>query len=105
MMRIWGLKLLVLIWVVFTGYWLLPLKKPKAYREDSEPNTILAIQQFCERQCADIIIKRGELIIPDSLKKMYPELRKDVALIVGSSPLRSQKVHSCFHTTLLCLVM
>ncbi|HMR45155.1 MAG TPA: hypothetical protein PKC85_00040 [Bacteroidia bacterium] len=91
MMRIWGLKLLVLIWVVFTGYWLLPLKKPKAYREDSEPNTILATQQFCEPQSADIIIKRGELIIPDSLKKMYPELRKDVALIVGSSPFKKSK--------------
>ena len=55
-MKIWGLKILVLIWVVFTGYWLLPLKKPKAYREDSEPNNILETQQFCELQCVDIII-------------------------------------------------
>jgi hypothetical protein len=91
MMKRWILNLLVFVWVIFTGYWLLPLKKPKAYREDSEPNTILATQQFCDPACADILIKRGTLIIPDSIKKMYPELRKDVALIIGSSPFRKSK--------------
>lgn len=87
----WGLKGIVLIWVVFTGYWLLPLKKPKAFREDSDPNTILATQQFCDPKCADVIIKRGVMVIPDSLKKMYPEMNTNVALIVGASPFRKAK--------------
>lgn len=90
-MRNWGLNLIVVIWVIFTGYWLLPLKKPKTFRSDSEPNTILATQQFCEPKCADIRIKRGVLVIPDSIKQLYPELNKDVALIVGESPFRKSK--------------
>jgi hypothetical protein len=60
-MRNWLLKFVILIWLSFTGYWLLPLKKPNAYREDSAINTVLATQQFCDNQCADIVIKKGKI--------------------------------------------
>ena len=85
------IKLFLLVWVVFTSYWLLPLKKPKQYRPDSEANTIVATQQFCESPCADIIIKKGRIIVPDSIAKNYHDVRTDVARITGSSPFKKSK--------------
>jgi len=90
-MRNWLLKLVILIWVGFTGYWLLPLKKPNSYREDSAVNTVLATQQFCDNQCADIIIKKGKIEIPDSMQRAYPEIRTDVAMVTGNSPFKKSK--------------
>ncbi len=85
------LKLLLVFWFLITGYWLMPLKKPKDYRPDSQVNTIVATQQFCQPQCADIVIKKGKIIIPDSILARYGEVRTDVARIVGSSPFKKSK--------------
>jgi hypothetical protein len=85
------LKIVLVAWFLFTGYWLLPLKKPKQYKPDSEANTIVATQQFCETPCADIVIKKGMLIIPDSIASKYSELRRSVAHITGNSPFKKSK--------------
>lgn len=58
---------------------------------DLEKNTILATEQFCENNCANILIKQGVLEIPDSIKVRFPNLRTDVANVTGSSPFRKSK--------------
>ena len=86
-----GLKILMLIWLSIVGYWLLPLKKPKLPTHQLETNTILATQQFCERDCADILIKQGVLEIPDDIRTHFPGMRTDVANVIGSSPFKKSK--------------
>ncbi len=90
-MRNWFLKLLIFVWLGFTGYWLLPLKKPKAFREDNSENIILATQQFCTNECADILIKRGKLSLPDSLVRIYPDIINEKAMVIGASPFKKSK--------------
>lgn len=69
----------------------MPLKKPKQFKQDSEPNTIVATQQFCDNKCAAIVIKNGKLQIPYSALIKYPDIRNDVANITGSSPFKKSK--------------
>jgi hypothetical protein len=90
-MKMWILRGVVLCWIIITGYWLLPLKKPKTFRADFDPTAILATQQMSAVSYDIITIKGGKLNIPDSLIQNYPNLRTDEAYIIGSSPFRKSK--------------
>jgi hypothetical protein len=82
------LKILLLAWVCFIGYYMLPLKKPIHFHPYIENTSILATQQFCESECADVIIKKGMVLLPDSLQRIFPNIRTDVANLSGNSPFR-----------------
>lgn len=79
-----------MVWIVIVGYYMLPLKKPINYHPYIEDQSILATQQFCTNQCADIVIKKGKIVIPNKLQKLYPNIRTDVANLVGATPFRQK---------------
>lgn len=82
--------LLLVIWLFLVGYYLLPLKKPINYHPYIQNESILATQQFCSNQCADIVLKKGVIAIPDSIFRDYPGLRTDVANLKGETPFRQK---------------
>ena len=84
------LGLLLLSWCIVIGYYMLPLKKPINYHPYIQDQSILATQQFCAGTCADVLIKQTKVLFPDSLKKLYPKLRTDVANLIGETPFKQK---------------
>lgn len=66
--------LLLIAWCAVIGYYMLPLKKPINYHPYIQEQSILATQQFCSGNCADVIIKQSKVLLPDSLRRLLPEV-------------------------------
>lgn len=84
------LGLVFIVWSVVIGYYMLPLKKPINYHPYIQDRSILATQQFCAGNCADVLIKQTKVLFPDSLRKLYPKLRTDVANLTGETPFKQK---------------
>ncbi|HNR20971.1 MAG: hypothetical protein IPJ79_07435 [Bacteroidetes bacterium] len=84
------LALLLLTWLTVIGYYMLPLKKPINYHPYIQDQSILATQQFCSGSCADVLIKQSKVLISDSLRRIYPKLRSDIANLKGETPFKQK---------------
>lgn len=82
--------LLLIAWCAVIGYYMLPLKKPINYHPYIQEQSILATQQFCSGNCADVIIKQSKVLLPDSLRRLYPKLKTDVANLTGETPFKQK---------------